>query len=340
MVTTEDMAKLWDSGVGADIAFLEGMLLEVKNGYDFGVRLMEPRLYWEYVAILKKFRGSRIGELDSVEIPIKTLYSSPQEFLEGYGRNVEVLARMKPIGAEIKCIYRFGELETVSIGVREATSTLRSILPKEIVELSDEEYTEITGVVGNYTASGDIVRATIQDLLDGKTDSLSVYATDISGVEFEDKQSGLKFLYGCGFNVPHTAVINGFSLGVIDKFQVFFEGMADKGLGYRADGYEITANKLNEGYKLNIRKGKYWEDSLRSSVIEKVNFKERGLFKVLEAKIKPVEIYEGKCVERLELGSVRVMEKYGYTVGNTVYFRYDMKNGVRVADSSGNIIVG
>lgn len=344
MVTTETLAKLWDSGVGANVELLEDVLTEVKEAYEFGVVLMDPELYREYVGLLGHFRASKVLEMESVRIPVKPQYSSPQEFLRGSEGEIEVMAHMSVSGVKIKGVYRFGRLMGVSAGEKAMTGVVKSIFPESLEECEELEYVEIEGVIGDYSDRKNLLRNTVAKLRRRIETGLEVYVHRVYGMNHRTLQEELKFLYGKGFKIPNTVTTVGSDVeNMVEKVQKFFEGLADKGLSYEAEGIKlrINDNSLYKSYgskEMLISKGQYWEDCLKVSTIERIEFKDDGMFKVPEAKIKPVEIFEGKVVEAVGLKSVGVMERYGFTSGAKVYFRYNNRWGIQLCDSKGKII--
>lgn len=344
MVTVETLAKLWDSGAGANVELLESVLEEVKDGYEFGVILMEPDLYRDYVQILGDFRSSKAVVLESVRIPEKPHYSSPQEFLKGSEGEVEVLAHLNVQGAEIKGVYRFGRLMGVSAGVRTISGMVRNVFPEEVDDFQDADCVEVIGTIGDFSDSNKVLRNTVNKLRRGVTKGLEVYVHGVKGLGIETLQDELKFLYEKGFKIPHLVTTKAEAENIpVDRVQNFFEGLAAKGLGYWAEGFKLRVNS-NSLYrslgskKMLIQRGPYWEDSVRESTIERVEFKDNGMYKIPEARIKPVEVFKGKVIEAVGLKNIRIMERYGYTRGAKVYFKYNARMGVQLCDQQGRLL--
>ena len=173
-------------------------------------------------------------------------------------------------------------------------------------------------------------------------------------LKFNTLWDEFQHLKECGFEVPQHVLIRGVTEGYMEdataKLLGYFEGLMDRGeIEYSCDGIVVAINDNQKFYSLGkngnawngnfaLKAGRYWESNVYSSIITSISFIPGKSYMTPKANIDPVICSTGAEIKVVPLYNVGVMERYGYTPGNKVYFRFGGETGVTLCDMYGDSV--
>lgn len=171
---------------------------------------------------------------------------------------------------------------------------------------------------------------------------------------FDSLWDEFQHLKACGFEVPQHILVRGVHYGeaeqAVGEMLQYFEGLMDKNeIEYSCDGLVFAINDNKKFYSLGkngnawngnfaLKAGRYWESNVYSSTIRSIAFIPGKSYMTPKANIDPVICSTGAEIKVVPLYNVGVMERYGYTPGNTVYFRFGGETGVTLCDMYGDSV--
>ena len=292
------------------------------------------------------------------------------------GKPIDIMASIKENGHAARAVYLNGKLWGGTTRGRykkgrDITRHLKAMLPNNIEEWSDIPIVEVRGeVLVSIPNFEKYLRGTLKTPLSSVTslirDSVSdeelklldmvcykVIASD-SSIQLGTLHGEYDYLRDLGFKVPEYAIMQGVTQHnlehSVETLLNYFEGLMDEekiqyscdGLVYSIDDTEIfysmgkTGNTWNSNFALKM--GRYWESNIYSSTILEVQWIPGKSYIVPKAKIEPVIASNGAEIKTVPLYNVGVMERYGYTPGETIYFRYGGETGVCLCDYNGKSV--
>lgn len=289
------------------------------------------------------------------------------------GGSVTLHCGLKENGHAIRAVYRYGELVSGSTRGRykkgrDITRHLKRRLINYVPEWKDYELVEIRGeaLVKVETFENNVkeqyglktpLSAVTSFLRDSVTDEeldmvdFVMYKVLSIDRQFDNLYDEYEYLSELGFEIPQHGKLDNVTRGNIIKavnaFLKYFEGLMDNGeIKYSCDGLVVAINDNSAFYSggkhgnawngnFAVKEGRYWANNVYSSQILEVVWQHGKKFLVPKAIVEPVICRNGTKVEFVPLYNVGVMERYGYTTGNTVYFRYGGETGVTLCDYEG-----
>lgn len=295
--------------------------------------------------------------------------------IDSAGGVVTVHGAIKENGHAIRAVYKNGRLQSGSTRGRykkgrDITRHLQMRIPNYIEAFEKYNLVEIRGEA--LVTVRDFENK-IKDVYGLKTPLSSVTSflresatdTEIEMLDFvmykvliDDDNKPFKTLYdeyellkNLGFKIPQHERLDGVTrdnlVHAVNSFLKYFEGFMDRGeIPYACDGLVLAVDddetfynggKHGNAWNANfaVKEGRYWKNNIYSSTIENIVWQPGKKYLVPKAIITPVICSNGAQVENVPLYNVGVMERYGYTVGETVYFRFGGETGVTLCDYLG-----
>lgn len=291
------------------------------------------------------------------------------------GGVVDIHCGLKENGHAIRAVYRYGKLVSGSTRGRykkgrDITKHLMAHLPLEIDEWKQYELVEIRGealvpvktfeekVKGHYMLKTPLSSVT-SFMRESATDEeiamlrFVMYKVLVSGKRPVDTlYDEYEYLNRLGFEIPqHMRLRNVPSNRMVEAVNTLlanFETLMDNGeIEFSCDGLVVAIDNDDIFYgggkggnfwnaNFAVKEGRYWANNVYSSTILSISWQPGKKFLVPKAVIEPVMCRNGAQVENVPLYNIGVMERYGYTTGETVYFRFGGETGVTLCDYDGN----
>lgn len=325
----------------------------------------------KYDAMLDKYGMCSIETIDDLNDLVKF-----KEVLDDIGEPVDMTVSLKDNGHGVRAVYQYGKLISGTTRGRykkgrDITRHLKAILPNYIEKWKDVEIVEVRGEVlvaistfekylkGMLKTPLSSVTSLIRDsVTDEELKLLDMQCykilTDDESIKSDTLWGEFEYLKELGFDTPTKAKLTGVTSrnlnNLVRQVLNYFESLMDKGLiDYSCDGlvFAIDNNDIfySQGKKGNywksnfaLKMGKYWESNIYESIIREVVFVRGKNYLTPKAIIEPVVANNGSTVTTVPLYNVGVMERYGYTTGKRVYFRYGGEQGVTTCDYNGNSV--
>lgn len=294
--------------------------------------------------------------------------------LESIGHPIDLIASVKENGHAARAVYLNGRLYNGSTRGRykkgrDITRHLKAVLPNYVEAWVSIPIVEVRGEmlvsISNFEAHlKNVLKTPLSSVTSLIRDSVSdaelklldmvcykVLSSDGS-LEFKSLSDEFNSLQEYGFKVPQHAVMQEVTPEnlqySVERLLKYFETKMDNGeVQYSCDGLVMAINDTDLFYSLGkngnswnsnfaVKMGKYWESNIYSAVIEQVVFMPGKSYMTPKAVIEPVVTANGSSVTSVPLYNIGVMERYGYTPGETLYFRYGGETGVSLVDVYGN----
>ena len=308
------------------------------------------------------------------EISMKELETFAR-VIDGAGGSVTVHAAIKENGHAIRAVYKDGYLYSGSTRGRykkgrDITRHLKAKLPEYIPEFTKYGLVELRGealvkvsdfenkikyAYGLKTPLSSVTSFLRESATDNEINMLDfvMYKVLIDGDEkpFSTLYEEYELLKKLGFKIPQHEKLHGVTrenlVKAVNTILKYFEGFMDRGeIEYACDGLVLavdddeifySSGKHGNAWNANfaVKEGRYWKNNVYSSTILNIVWQPGKKYLVPKAIIAPVICSNGASVENVPLYNVGVMERYGYTVGETVYFRFGGETGVTLCDYLG-----
>ena len=328
----------------------------------------------EYDDVLKKYGMCSISSVTEFE---STEFKNFANTLEKLGQKVDILASLKLNGHGVRAVYVKGKLTTGSTRGRykkgrDITRHLKAVLPNYIEAWKDIDIMEVrgemlvktevfenvlkqTGLKHPLSSVTSLIRDSVTDEELKYLSMVTYKAIPSNGeIEFNTLLEEFWHLKECGFEIPVCTGLRGIDYtnikAAVDNIINTFDTKMDNGeIEYSSDGIVIAINDNETFYgcgkngntwngNIAIKMGKNWEQNIYSSTIEDVVFTPGKSFMTPKAQVTPVKTANGSEVRTVPLYNIGVMERYGYTPGETIYFRYGGESGVTLCDFNGNSV--
>lgn len=325
----------------------------------------------EYDEILKKYGMCSITTITDFDELGKF-----KEVLRSIGHSVELMASTKENGHAVRAIYLNGELYGGTTRGRykkgrDITRHVKAVLPNYIEEWEDIPIVEVRGeMLVSISNFEKYLKGTLKTPLSSVTSLIRDSVTDDElklldmvcyKVIASDDSLGLNSLYEeyeylneLGFDIPERGVIAGVNADnleqAVEMLLGHFEGLMDEEkIDYACDGIVFTINDTELFYGLGktgnswnanfaLKMGRYWESNIYSSTILDIEFIPGKSYITPKARIEAVVASNGAEVTTVPLYNIGVMDRYGYTPGETIYFRFGGETGVTLCDYNGKSV--
>lgn len=325
----------------------------------------------EYDEILKKYGMCSITTITEFDELGKF-----KEVLRSIGHSVELMASTKENGHAVRAIYLNGELYGGTTRGRykkgrDITRHVKAVLPNYIEEWEDIPIVEVRGeMLVSISNFEKYLKGTLKTPLSSVTSLIRDSVTDDElklldmvcyKVIASDDSLGLNSLYEeyeylneLGFDIPERGVIAGVNADnleqAVEMLLGHFEGLMDEEkIDYACDGIVFTINDTELFYGLGktgnswnanfaLKMGRYWESNIYSSTILDIEFIPGKSYITPKARIEAVVASNGAEVTTVPLYNIGVMDRYGYTPGETIYFRFGGETGVTLCDYNGKSV--
>lgn len=327
----------------------------------------------EYDQLLDQYGMSSIRTIQGVNERELEYFA---KVIDDNGGKVSLFASIKENGHAFRAVYLNGKLHYGTTRGRykkgrDITRHLKRLLPNYIEDWKDSELVELRGELlvklstfeeklqGELKTPLSSVTSLIRDsATDNEIDLMSAVCfkilTNSDSLHFDCLRDEFEHLQEQGFETPQSAVIQGVTranlIGSVNALLEYFEDKMDNGeLEYSCDGIVVAIddnhifyNSGRDGNTWNgnfaVKSGKYWESNIYSAVIEEVVFIPGKTYMTPKAIIEPTVCSNGAEVKVVPLYNVGVMERYGYTPGETVFFRFGGEQGVTCCDYEGKSV--
>lgn len=219
-----------------------------------------------------------------------------------------------------------------------------------------EKYCKPMGLKHPLSSVTSFIKASASDYEISMLESVcyKILSTDDEALGLHTLADEYDMLEECGFRVPEHVVIPAVTEDnlelIAERVLAHFEGLMESDqIKYSADGIVFGLNNRDDFYRLGkqgnawrgnvaMKFGKYWESNIYSAEILEVVFLPGKVYKVPKAIISPVKTANGAEVTTVPLYNIGVMERFGYTPGSTIYFRFGGEQGVTTCDYLGNSV--
>lgn len=296
--------------------------------------------------------------------------------LDEIGEPVTLAVSVKENGHGVRAIYTYGELTGGSTRGRykrgrDITRHLRAVLPTHVSQWDNIPLMEVRGEmlvsIDNFekhlkntlktplSSVTSLIRDSVSDEELRFLDMLCYKVISANGeMEFGSLHEEYSHLVDCGFRVPPAVLINGVTSENLqanaEKVLEYFESKMDKGeLPYSCDGLVFTIDDNETFYSTGkngnswrgnfaLKIGRYWASNVYSSIIREIQFIPGKSYLTPKASIDPVVASTGATITTVPLYNVGVMERYGYTVGEEVFFKFGGETGVTLCDANGESV--
>lgn len=296
--------------------------------------------------------------------------------LEEIGEPVTMAVSVKENGHGVRAVYTYGELTGGSTRGRykrgrDITRHLRAVLPTHVNQWDDIPLVEVRGEmlvsIENFEKN---LRNTLKTPLSSVTSLIRDSASDEelqyldmlcykviaanNEIELGSLHEEFAHLTDCGFKVPPAILVNGVDQNNLEatarKILSYFESKMDKGeLPYSCDGlvFAIDDNEIfysmgknGNAWRSNfaLKVGRYWASNVYSSIIREIQFIPGKSYLTPKAIVDPVIASTGATITTVPLYNIGVMERYGYVVGEEVYFKFGGETGVTLCDFNGESV--
>lgn len=325
----------------------------------------------EYDDVLKKYGMCSITTITDYD----ELYKFANTIAE-VGHPVDLMASIKENGHGVRAVYLNGHLYNGSTRGRykkgrDITRHLKAVLPNHVKAWENIKIVEVRGemLVAIDTFEKHLkntlktplssVTSLIRDSVtedELKYLSMVCYKVIASNgeLEFDTLWDEFEHLEKNGFETPQKAKITGVTAGnlqsSVERVLKYFEGLMDKNeIKFSCDGIVFAINDNNTFYSTGkngnawngnfaLKMGKYWASNIYSSTIEEVIFIPGKSYMTPKAVITPVVTANGAEVTNVPLYNIGVMERYGYTPGKAIFFRFGGETGVTLCDYNGDSV--
>ena len=296
--------------------------------------------------------------------------------LSEIGHPVSLTASIKENGHGVRAVYLNGYLYNGSTRGRykkgrDITRHLKAVLPNYVAAWKDIRIVEVRGeMLVDIETFEKHLRNTLKTPLSSVTSLIRDSVTDeelkylsmvcykvISGdgeLEFESLFDEFDHLAENGFKTPEKAKITNVTPGnlqnCVERILQYFEGLMDKNMiKYSCDGIVFAIDDNNTFYSTGksgnawngnfaLKMGKYWASNVYSSTILQVVFTPGKSYMTPKAIINPVVTSNGAEVTNVPLYNIGVMERYHYTPGKPIFFRFGGETGVTLCDYNGDSV--
>lgn len=292
-------------------------------------------------------------------------------------REIDLLALDEPNGHFFRAVYVNGELTTGSVKGqfrkgRDITRHLLLLLPNHIEAWERIRIVEVRGIITIPTINFEPIKhvykiplsAVTSFLMDTATPSEiknllcicnKIYVDNEEKLKFDTLWDELSYLENQGFKTPKMILIEDvtrYNLSQIidDILEYFGELYEAKAIEYKTDGIMVQVNNYEQFKELGIdeeevylgnfmlRIGPHWEDNIYDSTILEIKWEPGKKYLMPKAIIEPVITVTGSTVEYVPLFNVGVIEKFNYTPGNKVYFKFGGEDNITVVKPDGTPI--
>ena len=325
----------------------------------------------EYDEILKKYGMCSITTITDYS----ELYKFSNTLKE-IGHPVELMGSIKENGHGVRAVYLNGELYSGTTRGRykkgrDITRHLKAVLPHHINEWNNIKIVEVRGeMLVDIDTFERYLQNTLKTPLSSVTSLIRDSVTDeelkyLSMVcykviasdgelEFETLFDEFEHLEKVGFKTPQKALIRNVTpanlQSSVETILNYFEGMMDRDeIKYSCDGIVFAINDNNTFYSTGksgnawngnfaLKMGRYWESNVYSSTIKEVVFIPGKSYMTPKAIIEPIKASNGAEITNVPLYNIGVMERYNYTPGKPIFFRFGGETGVTLCDYNGNSV--
>lgn len=325
----------------------------------------------EYDDVLQKYGMCSITTITEYD----ELYKFSNTLSE-IGHPVDLMASIKENGHGVRAVYLNGHLYNGTTRGRykkgrDITRHLKAVLPNHVPAWNNIKIVEVRGemlvAVDTFekhlkntlkTPLSSVTSLIRESVTDEELKYLSmvcykVIASD-GELEFDTLWDEFEHLEKNGFKTPQKAKITGVTPGNLEssvqRVLAYFEGLMDKNeVKFSCDGIVFAINDNNTFYSTGkngnawngnfaLKMGKYWASNIYSSVIKEVIFIPGKSYMTPKAIIQPVVTANGAEVTNVPLYNIGVMERYGYTPGKNIFFRFGGETGVTLCDYNGDSV--
>jgi len=291
-------------------------------------------------------------------------------------REIDLLALDEPNGHSFRAVYVNGELTTGSVKGqfrkgRDITRHLLLLLPNHIEAWERIRIVEVRGIITIPTINFEPIKHVYKIPLSAVTSFLmdtaipseiknllcicnKIYVDNEEKLKFDTLWDELSYLENQGFKTPKMILIEDvtrYNLSQIidDILEYFGELYEAKAIEYKTDGIMVQVNNYEQFKELGIdeevylgnfmlRIGPHWEDNIYDSTILEIKWESGKKYLMPKAIIEPVITVTGSTVEYVPLFNVGVIEKFNYTPGNKVYFKFGGEDNITVVKPDGTPI--